>query len=89
MKDDSGDPAHRADYVLDRGMWRATCRACGLKLSDPDRRQVASQFRQHIRDQVPVRSARREPVIDLRTRNTDRVTRPGEKAAPERNQEVG
>ncbi len=89
MKEDSGDPAHRADYVLDRGVWRATCRVCGLKLSDADRRQVASQFRQHIRDQAAISPARREPVIDLRTRNTERVTSASEQAAPGRNQEVG
>jgi hypothetical protein len=56
---------HRADYVLDRGEWQATCRLCGFKVNDPSRRQAASQFRTHIRDEAEAaRSA--VTVIDLR-----------------------
>jgi hypothetical protein len=89
MKEDAGDAAHRADYVLDRGVWKATCRVCGFKLSDPDRRQVASQFRQHIRDRAPVRSGHDEPVIDLRTRSTDRASHSADAPVSGRTQEVG
>jgi hypothetical protein len=46
----SSEGRHRGDYVLDRGEWVATCRLCGFKVSDLDRRQVASQFRTHIRE---------------------------------------
>lgn len=40
---------HRADYILERGVWRARCRLCSWEVSDPTRRQAASLFRQHIR----------------------------------------
>jgi hypothetical protein len=41
---------HRATYILELGVWRATCRACDYSTTDPNRRRVASVFRNHIRD---------------------------------------
>ena len=52
---------HRADYILERGVWKATCRECGWKVADTHRRQAATQFRVHIQDM-------RNAVIDLRDR---------------------
>lgn len=40
---------HRADYVRERGIWQATCRACGFRVSDMLRSRAATQFRVHIR----------------------------------------
>jgi len=48
---------HRGVYVLDRGEWVATCRLCGFRVADPDRRQVASQFRTHIREAMQAAQA--------------------------------
>ena len=50
---------HRASYILERGLWRATCRACGWQVSDEQRRRACAMFRSHI-------TAQRERVIDLR-----------------------
>jgi hypothetical protein len=41
---------HHATYILVQGVWVATCRDCGHKVSDPRRRAAASLFRKHIRD---------------------------------------
>jgi hypothetical protein len=41
---------HRANYLLQQGVWRATCRVCGHRVDHPVRRQAASLFRNHIRD---------------------------------------
>jgi hypothetical protein len=41
---------HRATYILEMGVWRATCRACGYSVTDPRRRQAAAVFRNHIRE---------------------------------------
>jgi hypothetical protein len=63
----SSEDRHRGDYVLDRGEWVATCRLCGFKVSDVDRRQVASQFRTHIRDSViAAQLASADRTTDLR-----------------------
>lgn len=56
--------AHRADYVLDQGVWVARCRACGFRVADDGRRRAAGQFRQHIRQ---VETA----VLDLATEEID------------------
>jgi hypothetical protein len=39
---------HRPDYILERGIWRVTCRDCGWKATDPARRILASRFRFHV-----------------------------------------
>jgi hypothetical protein len=41
-------PRHRADYILERGLWRVSCRVCGWKAVDADRRRLASRFRFHL-----------------------------------------
>lgn len=51
---------HRGVYVLDRGEWVATCRVCGFRVVDTDRRQVASQFRTHIREAMLAAQAEAE-----------------------------
>jgi hypothetical protein len=50
--------AHRADYLLDRGVWYAKCRCCGFQVAHDARRRAAAEFRLHIRDM-------RAGVIDL------------------------
>jgi hypothetical protein len=62
---------HRAAYVLERGIWRATCRECGFQVSDAQRRQAATQFRMHIQDMRDSIAHLAEHVrIDLRDRLT-------------------
>jgi hypothetical protein len=41
---------HLATYTLEMGSWYATCRSCGLRIADRDRRRAASQFRRHIQE---------------------------------------
>ena len=41
--------AHRGTYILEFGVWRATCKECGWAVTDPQRRQAAALFRRHIR----------------------------------------
>ncbi|MGH9122412.1 MAG: hypothetical protein ACRDYC_10795 [Acidimicrobiales bacterium] len=48
LKKVGGPSSHRADYCLERGIWWATCRDCGLQVADPVRRQAATRFRGHI-----------------------------------------
>ena len=43
-----GAARHHGAYILERGVWHATCKACGWHVEDPDRRQVATLFRSHI-----------------------------------------
>jgi hypothetical protein len=63
----SSEDRHRGEYVLDRGEWVATCRLCGFKVSDVDRRQVASQFRTHIRDAIlAAQLDATAPAVELR-----------------------
>jgi hypothetical protein len=52
---------HRADYILERGIWRASCRLCDYRTTDPSRRRAAADFRNHIRDTS-------ERLLDLRVR---------------------
>jgi hypothetical protein len=48
----NGDPSShlRASYTFELGTWIATCRACGWRLSDPNRRRAAARFRLHHKD---------------------------------------
>ncbi|HEX3541281.1 MAG TPA: hypothetical protein VHT75_12685 [Acidimicrobiales bacterium] len=39
---------HRADYILERGVWHVACRVCGWRAWDPMRRRLASRFRFHL-----------------------------------------
>ncbi len=49
MQGAPGRTTHLANYILERGVWKATCRACGWQASDEVRRQAALLFRSHIR----------------------------------------
>lgn len=40
---------HRADYILERGVWHVSCQVCDWQASGPVRRQLASLFRFHLR----------------------------------------
>lgn len=56
----SGTPpseCRRATYLLERGVWRATCVSCGSQFTDTDRRRLNQLFRTHIQD--------RRDLIDL------------------------
>lgn len=57
-----GHTAHRANYTLERGMWRATCRKCGFTLTDVSRQRAMSLYRAHIRE---TGSADERVAIDL------------------------
>jgi hypothetical protein len=58
---------HRADYILECGVWRARCRLCNWEVTDPVRRQAATLFRYHIRAAASLPSEGDTQVIDLRT----------------------
>lgn len=58
---------HRADYMLERGVWRATCRVCGYSITDPVRRRAMSAYRSHIRESSGFeRDSDQKVTIDLR-----------------------
>lgn len=40
---------HQANYVLERGVWRVSCRVCDWHAEGLVRRQLASRFRFHLR----------------------------------------
>jgi hypothetical protein len=40
---------HRGTYILEFGLWKATCKECGWAVTDRQRRQAAALFRRHIR----------------------------------------
>lgn len=42
--------AHRANYTLEMGTWHATCKECGFRVSDADRRRAAAVYREHIKE---------------------------------------
>jgi hypothetical protein len=48
----NGDPSShlRATYTFELGTWIATCRACGWRLSDANRRRAAARFRLHHKE---------------------------------------
>jgi hypothetical protein len=63
---DKAGPHRRATYILEMGVWRATCRTCSHTVTDPRRRQAAALFRNHTRDadqttELDLRSAPDEP----------------------------
>jgi hypothetical protein len=41
---------HRAEYLLERGVWKARCRLCAWETADPMRRQAMALFRLHIKE---------------------------------------
>ena len=61
--------AHRANYTLELGVWHATCRECGFKVSDPARRRAAAVYRAHIQAMYDV-----EPLLISLTEETPELT---------------
>lgn len=57
----------RADYTLERGMWRAVCKGCGWWTTDGSRRRAAARFRGHHREVI---AAQPRVVVDLRVTST-------------------
>lgn len=41
---------HRATYTLELGVWYATCKICGHRVSDSNRRRAAASYREHIKE---------------------------------------
>ncbi len=53
---------HRAGYVLEMGLWRATCLTCGYSVTALQRRQAAMEFHNHARDaEAPVTQMKVDP----------------------------
>ncbi len=50
MADGDSSSHLRATYSFELGTWKATCRACGWQVSDPNRRRAVSRFRMHHKD---------------------------------------
>ena len=62
------DQCRRATYVLERGVWRATCNACGQQFADPDRRRLNQVFRCHVqerRDMIVLTDHTAAPVLSV------------------------
>lgn len=57
---------HLASYTLEIGTWYATCRHCGHRVQDTDRRRTAALFRYHIQEMAAKERAQLAPVIELR-----------------------
>ena len=62
---------HRAKYTFERGIWHATCRSCGYRVSDPVRRRAASEYREHLKKAPP------PVVIELRESRAAKALAPG------------
>ncbi len=44
---------HRGRYILECGIWRATCEDCGWSVQGATRRRAATMFRMHIQSMRP------------------------------------
>ena len=59
---------HRAQYILERGVWKARCRLCAWETEDPTHRQAMVLFRSHIRearaDAAHIQVVEHDEVID-------------------------
>ena len=66
---------HRADYTLERGIWHATCKACGYRVSDVTRQRAAGAYREHIKGERAARSAVHPVEIDLTRASREPATR--------------
>ena len=64
---------HTASYTLELGQWHATCRVCGWKVIDRDRRRAAGQYRHHIRAAAESETNDQVAEIDLRDCPGERV----------------
>jgi hypothetical protein len=49
IEGENSSPRHRATYIFEMGMWRATCQICGHSVVESKRGLAASGFRAHIR----------------------------------------
>ena len=59
---------HRATYTLELGVWFATCKVCGHRVSDSNRRRAAGIYREHIKETNGVLTLDLlDEVIDLST----------------------
>jgi hypothetical protein len=56
---------HRAEYILERGTWSATCKGCGWRTADPSRRGAAALFRRHYRNVADTTEANGSSVESL------------------------
>ena len=72
---DGAENHRRADYILERGMWKASCRACRWTVENADRQRAAVMFRAHHRDVLKTQKAQRAPVI-VELRVADRPAPP-------------
>lgn len=54
----------RADYILERGMWKASCRACRWTVESPDRQRAAVMFRAHHREML--KAPKQPAIVELR-----------------------
>jgi hypothetical protein len=63
---------HRAEYLLERGVWKARCRLCAWETADPMRRQAMALFRTHIK-QAKAGAAKSESIDDAGMTTIDLV----------------
>jgi hypothetical protein len=73
---------HHAVYTFERSVWKARCRLCGCEVSNPDRRQAAAMFRQHIRAARAGEISGAPLVIDLRADSPVNDVESGEPMTP-------
>ena len=60
---------HRAEYILERGTWSATCKGCGWKTADLSRRAAAALFRRHSRTVAEMAEANAQ-IVESPTADT-------------------
>jgi hypothetical protein len=68
---------HRAAYTLELGIWHATCRECGFRVSNADRRRAAASYRQHIKAATLQAGVNQSEVLDLTEAVTNERLRSG------------
>ena len=77
------DGHKRADYILERGMWKAVCRDCRFTVEHADRQRASILFRGHRREIL--NAAPSAPIVDLRTESSVMTLGPGAGLAQEQN----
>jgi len=80
MLNDDGEAVghHRANYILERGSWKAVCRGCRWSVQDTDRRRAAALFRSHHREMNEAAGLVEVVDISLLTGHDDLDGRPRE-----------
>jgi hypothetical protein len=64
----TGSAVHRATYTLELGVWYASCKICGHRVGDANRRRAAGTYREHIKETNGVLGLDLlDEVIDLST----------------------